>query len=447
MIRVLSANMEVLHDFTGKTAEQVLLSYTAYKGWRTRNVEKVNQLIPLQTNAYSNTTEVEMKRCLANVEKYTDILSQQAQWLRSENHANADEHIRECATWEAATKALITRVLALIHGNQPGVQAPAVAVPAPNNIAKPISDLKPSELAFDASVAHVRRWKVDFTAYHSSSNMRVLPLTNQQAFFNKCIDDDLSARVSRLVTATTPIFPTPGFVSCFDIIDEFFKERNPVLMRRKAFFTLRQTDAHHDELSFMEDVRRAADEGDLAGMTVEDAICLEYVLGVKDDTLRDKLSEVQDPNIAKFTLIMKSYVQSKITARELNKHAVAVRAVSAQGKDKDKGKGKNKSTPPRQQLSDEEKKRRSRFKGRCFRCGSTEHMQPNCGRPSNITCNVCSQQGHMSPVCSKSAVRSVVREDQTDLGQPYPQQLALDYNPAQVSAVCSPSRPTPQVPL
>ena len=163
--------MEVLYDFAGKTAEQVLLSYTAYKGWRTRNVEKVNQLIPLQTNAYSNTTEKEMQRCLANVEKYTDILSQQAQWLRSENHADADEHIPECTAWDAATRTLIQRMLVLIHGNQPGVQAPAAAAPAPTAIAKPISDLKPSELAFDASVAHVRRWKVDFTAYHSSSNI------------------------------------------------------------------------------------------------------------------------------------------------------------------------------------------------------------------------------------------------------------------------------------
>ena len=67
----------------------------------------------------------------------------------------------------------------------------------------------------------------------------------------------------------------------------------------------------------MEDVRSAADEGDIAGMSVEDAICLVYVIGVKDDTLRDKLSEVPDPNIEKFTAIMKSYVQSKITRREI----------------------------------------------------------------------------------------------------------------------------------
>ena len=93
MVRVLSAKMEVLYNFADKSEDQVLLSYAAYKGWRTRNVEKVTQLIPLQNNAYSMTTEKEMQRCLANVEKYTDILSQQAQWLRSEGH----EHIRECS--------------------------------------------------------------------------------------------------------------------------------------------------------------------------------------------------------------------------------------------------------------------------------------------------------------------------------------------------------------
>ena len=69
MVRVLSAKMEVLYDFENKSSDQVLLSYTAYKGWRTRNVEKVMQMIPLQNNAYSMTTEKEMQHCLASVEK------------------------------------------------------------------------------------------------------------------------------------------------------------------------------------------------------------------------------------------------------------------------------------------------------------------------------------------------------------------------------------------
>ena len=106
MVRVLSAKMEVLYDFANKSSEQVLLSYTAYKGWRTRNVEKVTQLIPLQNHSYSMATEKEMQRCLASVEKYTDILSQQAQWLCHEGHPRADDHICECATWDAAPQGL-----------------------------------------------------------------------------------------------------------------------------------------------------------------------------------------------------------------------------------------------------------------------------------------------------------------------------------------------------
>ena len=42
-----------------------------------------------------------------------------------------------------------------------------------------------------------------------------------------------------------------------------------------------------------------------------DAICLVYVLGVKDDTLRDKLSEVAKPMLEKFNTIAKAYMQTK----------------------------------------------------------------------------------------------------------------------------------------
>ena len=53
----------------------------------------------------------------------------------------------------------------------------------------------------------------------------------------------------------------------------------------------------------------------------------------------------------------------------------------------------------------------------------------------------------MSSVCLKAAVCSVAQEDPAELGQQYSQQLALDYDAAQVLTVCSSSRPTPQVPL
>ena len=235
MNHIYNSNMEVIFDFTGKTAEQVLGSYSAFKGWRTRNVDKIEQNLDLNERAFSQTTETQIKKDLSNVEKYSDILTQIANWLVIEAHADADDHVAEAAQFQLATKALITRVLRAVHRAQPAApNVPANAAPvAPTS--KPVSDLKPDQLTFDASIAHVRRWKKDFEAYHSASNMRVLSVRNQQAFLLRCLDDDISARVSRIATGTTPIFPQNGVVSCFSLIDDFFKERNPILMRRIFF--------------------------------------------------------------------------------------------------------------------------------------------------------------------------------------------------------------------
>ena len=163
----------------------------------------------------------------------------------------------------------------------------------------------------------------------------------------------------------------------------------------------------------MEDVRSSADEGDIAGMSVEDAICLVYMIGVKDDTLRDKLSEVPDPDIEKFTAIMKRYVQSKITRREIASAAAISRnfqASTKQQQSRQQQGNSNSLNKQRQLLSEEEKKRRTHFKGKYFRCGSAEHMQPNCPKPASITCNICKQAGHMSPVCLRAAAARIMQD-------------------------------------
>ena len=95
------------------------------------------------------------------MEKYTDMLSQIANWLTLEGHANAPAHMTETAQFQLNTKALITRVLPAVHCAQPAalnapVNAAAPVLPTP----KPVTDLKPDVLTFDATVAHVRRWKI-----------------------------------------------------------------------------------------------------------------------------------------------------------------------------------------------------------------------------------------------------------------------------------------------
>ena len=116
---VYNSDMEVIYDFTGKTQAQVLGSYSSFKGWRTRNIDKVEQNLDLNERVFSQTTESQIKKDLANVEKYTNMLSQIASWLILEGHADAPAHVTETAQFQLNTKALITRVLRAVHRAQP----------------------------------------------------------------------------------------------------------------------------------------------------------------------------------------------------------------------------------------------------------------------------------------------------------------------------------------
>ena len=98
--------------------------------------------------------------------------------------------------------------------------------------AKPVMALKPDKLSFDVNLGTVRRWKQRFRAFHPSSNLRVLPLPDQQAILITCIDDEVANRINRVVSETTSMFPNNANIPCcFDIIDSLFREKIPLLLR------------------------------------------------------------------------------------------------------------------------------------------------------------------------------------------------------------------------
>ena len=74
-----------------------------------------------------------------------------------------------------------------------------------------------------------------------SSNLRVLPLQDQQAFLIACIDDEVANRINRLVSETTSMFPNNADIPCcFDIIDSLFREKIPLLLRHVQFMSNKQ---------------------------------------------------------------------------------------------------------------------------------------------------------------------------------------------------------------
>ena len=126
------------YDFTDKSEQEVLLSFTANKGHRTRNVNKINNLLTLlQDQKYSKITEATLLGLVSALERYQDRLNIFSAWLDLHELASADVHVAEAVTLATATETLVNRVMQGIHNYEPPVVAGAaggagqVAAPPP----------------------------------------------------------------------------------------------------------------------------------------------------------------------------------------------------------------------------------------------------------------------------------------------------------------------------
>ena len=69
------------YDFAGKSEADILLSYTANKGHRTRQLTKVTSLFNLQADKYSKITEKTLVAAVKDLEKFSDRLTKLSSYL------------------------------------------------------------------------------------------------------------------------------------------------------------------------------------------------------------------------------------------------------------------------------------------------------------------------------------------------------------------------------
>ena len=120
--------------------------------------------------------------------------------------------------------------------------------------------------------------------------------------------------------------------------------------------------------------------------------------GAKRQSLREKLSELETPTLPAFAVLIDTYMHSKATAGS----SAAAAAISRQGGNRNKNNKNKNNSGNRPGLSDTEKKRRSVMKGKCYRCGSPDHMANNCSVAKDVKCKKCSTVGHTQAACVAS---------------------------------------------
>ena len=335
-------------NFGDRTNAEVLLSYANFRGKLNRSSGKIDTPMALLSTSFSSQTAKNIQKELDKCDRWVDIMSQIADWMVSQKMESAKDHVDEVAKMSKHLAKGTDNFLQLMHMHTQGGN---VTIDSDDESvhrgasAKPVSELRPKELTYDATPSAVRDWKVKFRAYHDASNMRALPI----AFMVNTVASEISKRITRLATENTPIFPVEGQESCFDYIDAFFREKIPLIHRRKAFFTYVQQEGQ-DATQLREELRNLADLGDIAGLDLPGALMLMYTMSIRDVKLQEKLMAVTEPTLEKFNTIMDAHVQMQNGLKEFNKLNRAS-GYKVQGQQGDRAK----ETGSRPKLSDDEK--------------------------------------------------------------------------------------------
>ena len=135
-------------------------------------------------------------------------------------------------------------------------------------------------------------------------------LSVQPAYLLNCLDKVLSLQMDAIIQMTTPIIG--GGVNCLSLLTGLFERKYPLLLGRKNFFDMQQGQGQ-DERAFADGVVLAGTEANVAGMPLDDALCLVILSGTKDSRLREKMSELEMPNLASFNVLIDAHMHAKAT--------------------------------------------------------------------------------------------------------------------------------------
>jgi hypothetical protein len=442
-VKYLLSKMAKILELEDKTIPELLRSYSAYKGWYTKFSGKAVHCNDLLKQTYSRITEQQLYENLTKAEFECGNLTQIVDYLIQAKYEKGKDHQEEVKDFEV----VVTNLWKEFYRRQNRQEAPAqqqrVQADEPRGV-KIVSDLKPEPLSHDGSAGDLTRWKRQFLAYHSASNMGNARIVDQQAYLLTCVDGEIGNRLIRETTITTPVLPqAEGVKSFFSILTDVFNKRYPIILKRRLFYEARQKDGE-EERQFIEWLMSLAEEADIAGMTLNDAVCLMYTTGFSDPKLRQRLGEIDDPTLDRFNAVVDSFVHGRVTA---NNPATARAA---------KPMAANKKKTPRKPLSDSERQRRKQFKGRCFRCGDPKHLMPACSMKQDVKCRSCNESGHVSSVCLSNS-RAIASADSMPV-QPNPAHLPIEYQgedgsvwsqagSAHTRSSCLANRQTPELPL
>ena len=99
-------------------------------------------------------------------------------------------------------------------------------------------------------------------------------------------------------------------VKCISTLGAIFKRKYLPLLWREQFFKKSQQPGQ-DERAFLESLKAEASKAHVGGMTLQDALCMMLVAGIRDVRLKEKLSELEEQTLPAFSTIIDAHLNAK----------------------------------------------------------------------------------------------------------------------------------------
>ena len=271
--------------------------------------------------------------------------------------------------------------------------------------------LKPEELlSSEMNLEEADQWFDSYRAYitFNKRNMAKLEISVRRQLLNKSLDPKMvsALRTHKDITPTTKIDAPNG---CLDKLRAIFLEKNPLWLRRHAYFRCVQAKGETVDEWWSKKLDKAR-ECLLADITEEQINLLELIRGVQNPNLKREFLKQKDPKLDDLLQIAKNWQRSSDVGKNLDtpvSSTVDSRKTSNSTYKKGKAKDwQNKSGDKTNSNKSGGKSDKSGGKdSKCHWCGQANHPKRN-GQPDRdqckakgVTCSKCGKVGHFGSVC------------------------------------------------
>ena len=196
------------------------------------------------------------------------------------------------------------------------------------------------------------------------------------------------------------MFARAGERSCMKAIRDEFYARHPIFNRRIAFFKATQQSGQ-SMTDFIIQVGNLSDEADIVSLSSNNVLFYRYLARCINSDLRQKIMELDHPTKAQVEQFVHNYETAKTQDKAIKPQSVAQTKKTTHSTGNNSSGAKNSKGNKGSKSQQKKGGKSSSTDKKCYRCGSTGHLAPDCRLPRDTVCSYCDGKGHLEKVCRK----------------------------------------------